>query len=240
MSLYEHLVDHLKDKMSITGWTIADGIEKQCVPSAKVQVMDDGRGHFRGAKTNVAGDKGELSPAQLQYFFQLLEDLWCGENYRNVKTNQAWKDLYGKEDVVFKKINNGVASLEAFESVACRECHIVLPLRNLTVDHQQPQAGGAIGALCRFFRAVGYTKDRPTGNKGKDLLARHAGNAGGDTVAASTSEASRYTLNYRGIIIYSVFRDANKLEELKRRCMHSFVNLRPVCGSCNSSLKNNF
>jgi hypothetical protein len=46
------------------------------------------------------------------------------------------------------------------------------------------------------------------------------------------------TLSDAGAIYYSVFEAMNRGADLQEACMHHYLNLRPLCGPCNSSLSN--
>lgn len=170
--------------------------------------------------------------------------------YGNVIHGYLFRLLYGVEHRHLTYYIGGVLGTQLVESAPCMICGLVLPLDNLTVDHQSPQTGGEYEAVARTFRAFGLTKEGPKGPKGQMIRAHltaqnpgavmptqappkpgRQGNAGG-------SLDDRYTLNDNGAILYSFAFDAGHIEQLKQKCMHGLMNLRPACGNCNSKRGN--
>lgn len=177
--------------------------------------------------------------AQATTFFNFVEDSYKSSNYRDVKSNAQWRAVYNVEDNVLHlyvhRIHGSMAKPESM--VSCRACGIVLPLKVITVDHQAPQTGGDIGAICRIFRGLGLTRGGARGNKNKTAVQANTVAVGG-TVANLGSWDERYSLNDAGTIYYSIIKEANQLGKLAEHCMQHMLNLRPVCGPCNSRLKN--
>ena len=48
----------------------------------------------------------------------------------------------------------------------------------------------------------------------------------------------RYTLNEKGILFFTVLIQNQMYDDMLGMSMHHIVNLRPMCGSCNSRLGN--
>jgi len=44
------------------------------------------------------------------------------------------------------------------DTVPCHDCGLVLPLRNIEIDHQRPVAGSTTEPVCKVFRAMGLTQ----------------------------------------------------------------------------------
>ena len=163
--------------------------------------------------------------------------------YGNVKDYQPFRELYNVKDRMLLRIENKSETYQLLESAPCMQCGLVLPLRNLTVDHQAPQSGGELQAVAKVFRAFGLTKEGPQGPKGKSIQS-HVGSGAplevvptrpGRPALAGTSKANRYTLNQWGAVLYSFAAECGDLGSLKQLCMHSLLNLAPLCGPCNSS-----
>lgn len=166
--------------------------------------------------------------------------------YANVTEAILFKAIYDVRDRPFFYVENGIDTQKNIESAPCMECGLLLPLRNLTVDHQRPQTGGALEAILKTFRAFGLTKEGPKGAKGQMILAHlrtgiplhPAVPKLGRGPLAGTSVVDRYTLSDEGAILYSFIIEGGNLEDLKSNCMHGLLNLRPLCGACNSGRGN--
>lgn len=182
-----------------------------------------------------------ITGAQVDNFFSFfgVGMAYTAATYRKVKASAVWQAVYGVRGVTFQKEHktHGLMISEE-EAIACRVCRLVLPLRTITIDHQKAQEGGATAALIRVFRGFGLTRYAPTGKKNIQAVATYASQVGGDPNPTIGDRAGRYTLNEPGAIYYTVFRDSGKLDDLKNSCMNHYLNLRPVCGPCNSSLSN--
>jgi len=166
--------------------------------------------------------------------------------YSNVLDNEYFHMLYDVKERPLKYIHAGQEIQMSIASAPCVTCGLILPLRNLTVDHQRPQSIGETEAVLKTFRAFGLTKEGPKGPKGQAILAhwtqgiplKPALTQPGRAVLGGTSVNDRYTLNELGTIIYSFIAGAGKTAALKSSCMHGLLNLRPVSQTCNSSLGN--
>jgi hypothetical protein len=140
-------------------------------------------------------------------------------------------------------VSGGVLTGKMELSIPCMLCGVVLPIRNMTIDHQRPQTGGAYEAILKTFRAFGLTKEGPKGEKGKKIKEHLFTGAQITTVptkldrisVAGTSLNDRYTLNDEGTELYSFICASGNLEQLKIDCLHGLMNLQPACNSCNSS-----
>lgn len=185
-----------------------------------------------------------LSRTELDNFMSFVSDN-SDNNYRNVKDNARWRTLYGVRlknfDTYDSKTNQ--TGTKQYLTTYCQHCHVVLPLRNLTIDHQKPQQGGEMEAMVRVFRALGLTVSTGTGTKNRYLQGQYAGSVGGNTTVIGRggtrgTDQDRYTLTDKGALILSVLHNAGQYDLLKTMCMHHIANLRPMCGPCNSGLRN--
>ena len=98
-------------------------------------------------------------------------------------------------------------------------------------------------AMVRVFRALGLTISTGTGTKNRYLQGQYAGGVGGNTTliprrGTRGSDQDRYTLTDKGALILSVLHERNQYDLLKAMCMHHIANLRPMCGPCNSGVRN--
>lgn len=165
-------------------------------------------------------------------------------NYRNVKSNQLWRDIYGVANASFPSFDpkTGTSGTKQALGTYCQRCHFILPLSVLTIDHQKPQSGGGQDALARLFRALGLTKSTGYGVKNRLLQNAFAQYVGGSQdirlLGDKGGKEDRFSLTSMGMLYYSALRYAGDLPALKTLAMHHVVNLRPMCGPCNSSLRN--
>lgn len=163
--------------------------------------------------------------------------------YTKVEDDPAYQRLYDVRQRDFTYVQDGIEITRSALGAPCMVCGLMLPMRNMTVDHQRPQTGGQDEAVLKTFRAFGLTTEGPKGSKGKAMLAHLTE---GVPLATSTPEYGRevvitgsvndrYTLNLTGAVIYSFVVAANLTSELASQCMHGLLNLRPSCGACNSA-----
>lgn len=196
----------------------------------------------------------------------IIDNKYAPTQYRKVKENRFFEMFYGVSDRAFRyekppgaripgfigpqtyEETQGTAYTEEQRGAACQDCGLFLPLRQLTIDHQSPQTGGEYKAVLKVFRACGWTVEGPKGAKGQQILntigaagpmnrvyahnARSTGHAG-------TSRTNRYTMNEFGAIVITLLSNVGvSPQNLIDACMHNVINLRPVCGPCNSSRGN--
>lgn len=185
-----------------------------------------------------------LTRTELNNFFSFVQDN-TDTNYRTVKNNNLWRTLYGVNGRTFDTYDSksNTRGTKQYDTTYCQKCHVVLPLRNLTIDHQKPQKGGEMQAMMRVFRAAGLTISTGTGNKNRYLQGQVAQGVGGNTTVLPRggtrgSDADRYSLSTKGIIYYTALYHAKQAGAMLAMSMHHIANLRPMCGPCNSSLRN--
>ena len=163
--------------------------------------------------------------------------------YGNVTEDPFFHELYDVQYRYLDYIEAGMALKKRVLSAPCMICGLVLPLRNLTVDHQRPQSGGETEAVLKTFRAFGLTSEGPQGPKGKSVMEHFTKGVPLQPVLTQPARAAlggssltdRYTLNDVGTLLYSFVVDAGELDTLKSECMHGLLNLKPACQTCNSS-----
>lgn len=166
--------------------------------------------------------------------------------YGNVVDDPMFHKLYDVQDRFLSYIEDGATITRSTPSAPCMICGFILPLRNLTVDHQRPQTGGVNEAVLKTFRAFGLTTEGPQGPKGRAILAHITQGIQVGAVATQparavlggTSLADRYTLSDIGTVLYSFVASAGETALLESQCMHGLLNLKPACGACNSARGN--
>lgn len=166
--------------------------------------------------------------------------------YGNVVDDPMFHKLYDVQQRPLNYIEGGAALTRPTLSAPCMICGLVLPLRNLTIDHQRPQTGGDHEAVLKTFRAFGLTTEGPQGPKGRAILAHITQGTPVATVPTQPTRAAlggalpvnRYTLNDIGTILYSFVASAGETALLESQCMHGLLNLKPACGACNSARGN--
>ncbi|MCD9187271.1 MAG: hypothetical protein LUM44_12625 [Pyrinomonadaceae bacterium] len=182
-----------------------------------------------------------LTGQQINNFFGYLANTYTVNTYRNVKHDATWRNVYGVQSCMFEKFDKTHGLMgEYLDATYCRRCRIKLPLKNLTIDHQKPQEGGRTVAILKIFRGFGLTRGGARGNKNTASIGSVAANVGGDASNSIGTYKERYELNEAGVIFYSAIREARQVPALEEACMHHYLNLAPVCGSCNSSMGNRF
>ncbi|QJE01791.1 hypothetical protein HH212_18610 [Massilia forsythiae] len=163
--------------------------------------------------------------------------------YGNVTDDILFQKLYDVKKRWLMYIEAGDSSTREVWSAPCMICGLVLPMRNLTVDHQRPQSGGEIEAVLKTFRAFGLTMEGPRGGKGKIVLQHITAGAQLEPVLTRPGRFGlggfnindRYTLNDDGAVLYSFVVDAGEKALLQSQCMHGLMNLKPACQTCNSA-----
>ena len=184
----------------------------------------------------------KLSGTNLDNFFKFFND--SGQfgpgNYTRVKNFAFWKSAYDVKPLQYKKLDKTHKKYipASMEAAPCRRCGLVLPLSVLTIDHQSPQKDGTVDATLRVFRGLGLTKGMPTGSMGSISVKQISSKISGSGLSSSRARIDKYTMNNSGILYFSLLKEAEQLRNLTERCMHNYLNLRPLCAPCNSSLRN--
>lgn len=163
--------------------------------------------------------------------------------YASAKQNTTWQALYQvQKRPLFYLVNGAQAHGVSEDSAPCIYCGLLLPLRLITVDHQRPQTGGETEAVAKVFRTMGWTAGGPSGTKGQSfqsgILTPVEPRASRGVRTTTSTLSQRYTLNALGSLWYSLAVAVGARAELEATCMHSLVNLAPLCQSCNSSKSN--
>ncbi|WPB73970.1 hypothetical protein KYC5002_33655 [Archangium violaceum] len=190
--------------------------------------------------------------SEVRTFATLIDSYAYRSQYGNVKGNGTWKTLYNEGLRTVYYIDHSQTLMMRSEStIPCMTCGVVLPIRLMTVDHQRPQTGGDHEAVLKTLRMLGLSKEGPKGSKGQNLQqhlstgvaltavptklnrppAPAPAPAPGQQVSPLTN---RYSLNWRGVVFYSLMIAANAETDLANNCMNGLMNLAPLCSSCNS------
>lgn len=180
------------------------------------------------------------------YAAMITNNALAPTRYTKVMDDFIFQKLYDVTERPLSYIECGEMIIRSTLSAPCMICGIILPLRNLTIDHQRPQSGGGLEAVVKTFRGLGLTTEGPQGPKGIAIL-NHVKQAiplsaaqtqQGRPPLNGASLSNRYTLNQMGAALYSFVEIAGAAGVLESQCMHGVFNLRPVCGACNSDRGN--
>lgn len=166
--------------------------------------------------------------------------------YGKVANDTMFKKIYDVEERWLDYIQGGVLMKKLQLSAPCMICGLVLPMRNLSIDHQRPQTGGEIEAVLKTFRAFGLTMEGPQGPKGLAIrthvtegkVLKPVFTKPGRSGLGGNNLADRYTLSDVGTVLYSFIAAAGETEQLRTQCMHGLLNLKPACQTCNSARGN--
>ena len=181
---------------------------------------------------------------QMTYFVNFLtQNSYAPGSHRNVLANPAWQGFYhlANRALAYTDHANAAVAKPAEASVACYDCGLLLPVRNIQIDHQRPVEGNNTEAVCKVFRSIGLTMGAPVGPKGAHFAGLHRANVGGVAGAAAAATGAKYTLNNIGEIYLTVADWCGLLtgnHELDMACMNHIINLRPLCPACNTPNRN--
>ena len=254
------MVEHINAKLLQLGQTqvkaqvktIEAGIEKDLPnkfelhidgQSRNVSLYDSAAKQYAKETMSFDGCNGVYDSTITLHFFA---------DYRRIKEHLTFRRIYGYKQ---RNVNYCTADGEKpvfMDTFPCMKCGVVLPEYLVTIDHQKPQAGGEAQAVAKVFRAFRLTNEGPKGQKGQAFnfssdneltQALIADNVGKTIVPfaqkyVGVSKNERNTLNISGIIAYSTIIWLGLRASLFSNCMHSLLNLKPLCTSCNSSKGN--
>lgn len=181
--------------------------------------------------------------------------------YANIQRQRLFAMLYQVKERTISYIDGTASQAKLQESFPCQDCGLLLPISHMTIDDTRPQKGGDSEAVAKMFRMLGMTDKGATGDKSKQLQGAPV-KAFNDPKGASTglfkmqmmgklnpvptrpgrgpkpvpgsTVDERYSLDWQGMVFYSVAVGLDFVVSLQTRCMHSLINLRPLCGVCNS------
>jgi 5-methylcytosine-specific restriction endonuclease McrA len=176
----------------------------------------------------------EMSPELLKNFWEQTDGhTLATTQYRQIKNNDHWKALQGAatRSITYCTRDDTIIQIMVNETLVCKGCNVVMTLEATTIDHRHPKQGGQKSAAYKALRAIGVTKDEPTGRKGTSFFAF-------SDLAKDRSAPPVGDLTYRGIIMISCLVYANKINEFSQQCLNHIVNLQPMCFRCNSQKGN--
>jgi hypothetical protein len=185
-----------------------------------------------------------VTQIQMTAFVKFIRDNTYPHHYRDTLTKSVpWRTFYNVANRVLMYLDKAGAPLGPVpntETVACYDCGLVLPLANITVDHQRPQGGNPYEPVVKVFRAMGLTVAAAAGPKGTHFSAMQVPHVGGVAGAGMGTRQAKYTLNDVGKIYYTIADSCGVLKDntLTTACMNHIVNLRPLCNACNTSTRN--
>lgn len=227
--------------------TIATGVEvDQQPPTRRVRILPNTTTailqHRVGANWHNVPGVPNITLAHVTAFVNFIRNnSFATGQHRQVLNNVAWRTFYHVGPRVLTWIGQTglpLAPAPNGDTVPCFDCGLVLPLRNIEIDHQRPQAGNRHEPVAKVFRALGLTVDGPGGDKGVNVFANHGASVAGLASANTGNHASKYTLNDVGQIYYTIADWSGVLLVMEEACMNHFVNLRPLCSACNTPNRN--
>ncbi len=187
-----------------------------------------------------------------QQLLELLDGISrisVGSKHRDVLANEAWRTMYGYQgNVAFAAVNEFGGPTHAYEpAMPCHNCGIMLPVFALEIDHRHAQVDDARQAMIKMMRALGHTKQGPSGHKGQYLRNpttvapafippkhnRRGGRSFEDAVEKSTISSEAESL----IWCIGSLSDANQ-KKFVNACKNSLTNLRPMYRKCNGEKSN--
>ncbi len=244
---------------SADGWTIEAGKEKQ-LTGQKIEFRPGNK------KVGFVNTAAWLNWTDLLNISMVIDELsYARTTYDNIDRQSAFRKLYQLDIRSLQYINGTALNTQMQDSAPCQNCGLLLPLTHLTIDHVRPQTGGEVEAVAKMLRVLNLTVAGPSGQKNQALQAAvgqalsHPQGVGpgmmvvqmftnfapvptkpgrGPKTPPGSSAADRYSLKWEGQVVYSAVKALGALPELKVRSMHSLVNLRPLCGSCNAARGN--
>ncbi len=185
-------------------------------------------------------DKGDKKPKAVDSLLisevidiaQNIEQLWVGDDHRDVLRHRAWRNIYDVKNLGFKMIatDGGGETNVSIPATACRHCGLMLPLSIMHVDHQAAKSNSYSGML-KVLKFFGLRTDDSGGYKAQKL-------ANGWKV--QFADARTYTpdagvWNGKGVIFLNVIEALSKRQLLMKACTNSILNLAPRCPRCNTS-----
>jgi hypothetical protein len=206
-------------------------------------LVENNRGSYKIHLRDARGTVSEFDRGDCLAIAKVISNNAFTENtYPKAKTGWLFEKLYDVADRPINYLIEGTPQCRLKKTAPCFICGIVLPIENLTVDHERPQTGGGYEAVAKTFRAFGLTKEGPKGQKGQKILAHlyegteiTPAKVQIDKQSGGVSLHQRYTLNEKGTLLYSLVVASGERENLVKACLHGVMNLKPACGSCNSS-----
>jgi hypothetical protein len=213
----------------------------------------------------LQGSSGRFTFDQIYAIALIIDELSYAEStYDNIVRQRLFRLLYQVAQRGIQYVDGVTPGLKTMDSLPCQNCGLLLPLSHMTIDHVRPQTGGEVEAVAKVLRILGFTMAGPTSPKSQQLQAgvqsamRHQQGLSiglhnmsmervvtavptkpgrGPKVVTSTV-LDRYSLNWEGYLFYSLVKGLGCITQLQTRCMHSLVNLKPLCGPCNGSRGN--
>jgi 5-methylcytosine-specific restriction endonuclease McrA len=248
----------IKQMKTLDSWSIESGIPKKD-PVAQIKIRPT-------TKDVTDGGAATVSYQQVMDIAMIIDELSYAETtYTNILRQHLFRTMYQIAHRPINRIDGLQLSARLEESFPCQECGILLPLSLMSIDHTRPQSGGESEAVAKVMRVLDLTVVGGVASKSTQLTAalqsatQHRLGLGaglnemqfrgkvqpiptkpGRGLKSSQKEKlnDRYSLNWQGAFFYSLAVYFNCVKELQTRCMHSLVNLRPLCSHCNSSRGN--
>lgn len=251
-------LENKPDKSRNDLWTLEAAKEKKAIGSQIV---------FHKPERTVAfsDTAGVLSYEVILANATVIDEFsYAPSTYAHIKEQPLFQKFYQLDMRPVGYVEGTTLKMVHEKTMPCQICGIVTPITRIEIDHMRPQASGEKEAVLKVLRMLSLTAAEPTGPKSQSLrrgLSEAEARFGPEMGLAafqlfgqpapvptrlnrapsgppiSTKEA-RHSLNWQGMLFYSAVKALNCVAELEECCMHSLVNLRPLCGLCNGSRGN--
>jgi hypothetical protein len=248
----------IKQVKTLDVWTIESGIpKKDLVAQIKIRPM---------TKDVSDGGSATVTYQWVIDIAMIIDELSYAETtYTNILRQHLFRTMYQIDYRPISCIDGLKPSTKLEESFPCQNCGVLLPISLMSVDHTRPQTGGESEAVAKVMRVLDLTVVGGVGSKSTQLTAvlqsamQHQDglSAGlnqmqfrgkvkpiptkpgrGLKISHADKLDDRYSLKWQGAFFYSLAVYFNCVIALQTRCMHSLVNLRPLCSHCNSQRSN--
>jgi hypothetical protein len=174
-----------------------------------------------------------LDPNRWNAFWDFFDGFAMAKTqYGQIKKHPAWLALHDAQArPISYVLNDSLTSVMTPNTLACKSCGLVMPVEATTVDHRRPRKGGERSAAYKVLRAIGMTKDAPSGRKGRFLLDQ-------SDFATNSAAPTAGALTWSGVTVLSCVIYAQQLSAFGETAVNHFVNLQPMCFRCNSQKGN--
>jgi hypothetical protein len=199
-------------------------------------------------------DSKAVSETEANESMDRIEKLSLSD-HRNIVNDERWKRIYGqgKHNLYYinQDFNPFVQAEDNYkvDAMPCHACGLLLPIGLIEIDHRAPKSKASAVLKVIHMLGNGYTKQPGGGTKASNFAAIETADA---SVANTTlpiigpkykkSESTgykdqdskdRHTLSDKGAVFVSIMYMYWGEVDAAKKCANSFVNLEPLCGSCN-------
>lgn len=234
------------DVYNLTPTGVSVSLKRKVAFGDKAFGIGDYINDINGSRLNNSTTFNKDTMENFCRFAECIEDWYTGKTsstYReSVFENADWCALYQKRTMKFAGIEGTQQTEIERDAFPCFKCGILFPKENITIDHQYPQEGGMARAALKTLRALGLTVTGPSGKKAT-LMGKRAKNilavpteikTKRGHIAVKVTDNNKTTLTDEGIAFFSIAKELGG-GMFGTYCMHSIINMKPLCGYCNTS-----